>query len=213
MRITSSEPKYYLERSEKGLIISLGIETNIRSKKYKKARYAITNVSMKDISKIIKDFEKLPFKGYVRKRLKHKPTDGFFYLKIQLTECMTREDALNLHVDPVKQKLMASNIFRPCTFMIWTRADQKRSLKGKTLLKVCSTDKSKSQTVIGDESSTEDRKSESVHKSINTNEEKYAIDETENKETSVTDNSVINRTICFNLFKCGKIFLNSLDPT
>ena len=97
--------------------------------------------------------------------------------------------------------------------MIWTRADQKRSLKGKTLLKVCSTDKSKSQTVIGDESSTEDRKSESVHKSINKNEEKYTIDETENKETSVTDNSVINRTICFNLFKCGKIFLNRLDPT
>ena len=76
MRITYSYPKDYLGRSGKGLITSLGIKTNVRSKKYKNARYAITNVSMKDISKIIKDFEKLPYKGYVRKRPKHETTDS-----------------------------------------------------------------------------------------------------------------------------------------
>ena len=80
MRITSSEPKYYLGRSGKVLITSLGINTNVSPKKYKKARYAITNVSMKDISKIIKEFEKLPYKGYVHNRPKHEPTTSYFYL-------------------------------------------------------------------------------------------------------------------------------------
>ena len=67
---------YYLGRLRKGLITYLGLKTNVRSKKNKEARYDITNVSIKDISKIIKDFEKLPYKGYVRKRLKHEPTDN-----------------------------------------------------------------------------------------------------------------------------------------
>ena len=55
---------------------SLGIKTNVRSKKYKKARCTITNVSMKDLSNIFKDFEKLHYKGYVQKRPKHEPTDN-----------------------------------------------------------------------------------------------------------------------------------------
>ena len=42
----------------------LGIKIIGRSK-IKKAGYAITIVSLKDISKIIKEFEKLPYEGYV----------------------------------------------------------------------------------------------------------------------------------------------------
>ena len=57
MKITSSESKVNLERSGKGLIISLGFKTKARSQKYKKSSYAIGNVSEKDISKIIKEFE------------------------------------------------------------------------------------------------------------------------------------------------------------
>ena len=55
MRVTSSDPKDYLGISGKGLINSLGFNTNVRSKK--KSKYAITNVSMKYLSKIIKEFE------------------------------------------------------------------------------------------------------------------------------------------------------------
>ena len=62
MIITSSEPKDYLVRSGKGSITSPGLKTNVRLKKYKKERYAISNVSMKDISNIIKEFEKLSYK-------------------------------------------------------------------------------------------------------------------------------------------------------
>ena len=51
MKITSSESKVKLEISGKGFITSLGFKTKARSQKYKKARYAIGNVSEKDISK------------------------------------------------------------------------------------------------------------------------------------------------------------------
>ena len=59
MKITSSESKGKLERPGKGLITSQGFKTKARSQKYKKAKYAIGNVSEKDISKIIKEFEKI----------------------------------------------------------------------------------------------------------------------------------------------------------
>ena len=57
---------------------------------------------MKYISKIIKKFEKLPYKGYVRKRPKHEPTDSYFFLSIQIAKCMMRDDALKLDIDPVR---------------------------------------------------------------------------------------------------------------
>ena len=53
---------------------SLGLNTNVISNREKNAWYAINNVSMKDPSKIIKEFGKLPNKGYVRKRPKNEPT-------------------------------------------------------------------------------------------------------------------------------------------
>ena len=59
METTSSESKGKLGRSGKGLVTDLALKTKLRSKKYKKARYAIGNVSMKDLSNIIKEFEKL----------------------------------------------------------------------------------------------------------------------------------------------------------
>ena len=71
MKITSSEPKAYFGIPEKGLITSLGIKTMRRSKKIKKAGFAISNVSLKDIYKIIKESLYLPHEGYVSKRSKH----------------------------------------------------------------------------------------------------------------------------------------------
>ena len=59
METTSSESKLKLEVSGKGLATALALKTKARSKKYKKARYAIGNVSMKDLSNKIKEFEKL----------------------------------------------------------------------------------------------------------------------------------------------------------
>ena len=58
IRITSWESKVKLEISGKVLITYLGFKTKVRPHKYKKSRYAIRNVSKKDLSKIIRDFEK-----------------------------------------------------------------------------------------------------------------------------------------------------------
>ena len=79
MKITSLEPKYHFGKSWKGLITSLGLKTNIRSKK-KTEMYSINIISTKDLSNIIKDFEKFPYKGYMWKRPKNKPTDSYVYL-------------------------------------------------------------------------------------------------------------------------------------
>ena len=49
-------------------------KTIVRSKKEKKARDSITNVSMNILSKIIEEFEKLPLKGYAWNIPKHEPT-------------------------------------------------------------------------------------------------------------------------------------------
>ena len=58
------------------MITSLGLKAKTRPNKYKKERYAIGDVSMKEISNIIREFEKLPYKIYERRRSKHEPTDS-----------------------------------------------------------------------------------------------------------------------------------------
>ena len=57
------------------MITSLGFKAKVRPHKCKKARYAIGNISKKNLSKIIKEFEKLPYESYEKKRPKHEPTD------------------------------------------------------------------------------------------------------------------------------------------
>ena len=76
MKITSSESKHNLGRSGKGLITSLGLKDTVRSHRYKRARYAIVSVSKKDLSKNIRDFDKLTHESYEKKRPKHEPTDS-----------------------------------------------------------------------------------------------------------------------------------------
>ena len=59
METKSSEPKGELGRSGKGLVTALALKTKARPKKYKKAKYTIGNVIIKDLSNIIKEFENL----------------------------------------------------------------------------------------------------------------------------------------------------------
>ena len=59
METTSSESKVKMEESVKWLVTAMTLKTKARPTKYKKARYAIGNVSMKDLSKKIRVFEKL----------------------------------------------------------------------------------------------------------------------------------------------------------
>ena len=50
---------------------------------------------MKELSKIIREFEKLLYKIYERRRPIHEPTDSYFYPARQLAKFMMRSDALN----------------------------------------------------------------------------------------------------------------------
>ena len=59
METTSSESKVKMEGSGKWLVTPLALKTKARSKNYKKAKYVIGNISMKDLSNKIKEFEKL----------------------------------------------------------------------------------------------------------------------------------------------------------
>ena len=70
MKIKSSESKRKLERLRTGLITSLGFMANVKPHKYKKTRYAIRNVRKKDLSKIIREFEKFEKLPYDNKRPK-----------------------------------------------------------------------------------------------------------------------------------------------
>ena len=76
MKISSSESTVKLVKSGKGLITSLGLKTKKSPRENKRARYAIGNVSKKDLSRIIREFEKLPYDIYEKKRPKHDPTDS-----------------------------------------------------------------------------------------------------------------------------------------
>ena len=88
----------------------------------------------------------------------------------------------NSHVDPVRtektgtQQILISHV---CD-------NDERKSKGiiadKNLLQVCSMNESESESVVVNESSTEDIKSESIKKSINRNEEKGTIDKTDDGE-------------------------------
>ena len=68
------------------LITYSGLKAKPRPKKCKKARYAIINISKKYLSNVIREFEKLPYEGYERKRPKHEPTDSYFYLAIHIAK-------------------------------------------------------------------------------------------------------------------------------
>ena len=77
------------------MVTALDFKTKLRSQNYKKARYAIRNFSEKDLSKIIKEFEKIGKLPYEKKRPKHEPTHRYFHLVRQLAKCMMRSDKLN----------------------------------------------------------------------------------------------------------------------
>ena len=112
MKITSSDSKGKLEISGKGFITSLGFNTKERSQKYKKARYAIVNISMKDLSNIIKEFEKIVKVTYVRRIPKYEPTSSYHNLVGCIAECMLRcrEDNQHVHGGYAEETAPSSNV-------------------------------------------------------------------------------------------------------
>ena len=75
----------------------MGFKTKAKSQKNKKAWYSIGNVSKKDLSKIITEFDKFEKLPSEKKRPKNEPTDSYFYLERQLVKCMMISETLNWH--------------------------------------------------------------------------------------------------------------------
>ena len=99
-----------MEGSGKWLLTALALKTEDISTKYKKARYAIRNVSMKDLSNKIKDFEKIVKVPHLKKTPKHKPTLSYFHLVQCLRKCMMRSGKNNHHVHDGYGKEMAPSL-------------------------------------------------------------------------------------------------------
>ena len=57
---------------------------------------------------IIREFEKLLYDSYERKRPKYNTTESYFYLARQLSQCILRANPLNSHVYPVRTEMTAT---------------------------------------------------------------------------------------------------------
>ena len=144
MKITSSESKGKLEKPGKVLVTSLGFKTKIRLQKYKKARYAIRNVSEKELLKNIKEFEKIDKLPYTKKRPKHEPADRYFHLARHLEKCMMRSDNLNWydHCSYTEMTDPSSNI------NVMNEDELKCSIVNKKLSENSSTNANESKRII-----------------------------------------------------------------
>ena len=167
MKITSSEPKDNLGRSGKGIDYLSESQGQRMAKEIQKSRYAMGNVIMKDLFKIIREYEKLPYESYERKRPKHQPTNSYFYLARQIAKCTMRADALNSHVYPVGTEITATEWIPTSQVCSTDDSKLKEFLVDKTLSQICFTDEDESKGIIFDEFSTEEDESECVHKNIN----------------------------------------------
>ena len=166
---------------------------------------------MKELSKIISEFEKFPYESCERMRHKHEPTDNYFYLARQVAKFMMRDDTLNAQVYPVRTEI---NYMQQIPISHVCSMDESGSegfLVDENILQFCSTNKDKSKNIIVDEISTEESESECFH--INKNKEKYEKDERYHKENTITYDAFIKEPIYVKIFECGNNLLKRLDAT
>ena len=140
IKITSSGSKDNLGRSGKGLIISMGLKSKVKLHKYKKARYSIGNVSIKDLSKIIREFEKLPYKSYEKKSPKYELIYSYFYLARQLVKFMMISDYFNSHNYPVGTEMTNTKNIPTSHVCSTDESELKEFSVDKTLSQICSMD-------------------------------------------------------------------------
>ena len=133
-KFTSSCSKGKLERSGKGLINSLGFKTKNKVAKIQKARYAIRIISEKDISNIIKDFNKIEKRPHEKKRPKHGPTESYFDLAKHIAKCMMISKSLNWYNHGGYKEMTSpySNVY------VTNKNKSKHSIVKKDLLQKCS---------------------------------------------------------------------------
>ena len=165
----------------------------------KQARYTIGNFSEKDLSKIIKDFEKIGKMPYEKRNPKHEPTPRYFHLVRQLAKFMMISDELNRHV----HGSYAENSAPSLNFNVTDEDELKEIIVHESLSENISKEVSESECNIVHETLLQNNSSD-VPTNIIT-----ALKGDENREPSVTEKV----TNYFNLFKCSINILDQLDVT
>ena len=96
----------------KGVGNRSGFQYQSKVNRIKKARYAIGNVSKKDLLKIIKEFEKIGKVPYVKRIPKYEPTSSYYNLVRCIAEFMMRPDEHNrrVHGSYVEETALSSNV-------------------------------------------------------------------------------------------------------
>ena len=112
--------------------------------RYKKARYAIRDLSKNDLSNIINGFEKIEKLPYENKRSKHEPNGRYFHLARQLAKCMMRSDNLNWRDHGGYTEMTAPSL----NVNVTDKDESKRIIVQEHLSENCSTDVSKSKRRI-----------------------------------------------------------------
>ena len=181
------------------MITSLDFNTKARLQKYKKARYAIKNVSERDLSKIIKELEKIDKLPYEKKSPKHESTDSYFHLARQLAKFMMISDNLNWHGHGGYTEMADPSL----NVNVTDEDESKCIIMQESLSENCSTDVSESKRNMVNETL-------SQNNSANVSE--YTITELKDKEyKEPSATKEVKRY--FNIFECGRNLLDRLDVT
>ena len=200
MKTTSSNSKGKFGNIRKGVGYRSGFQDQSKvSQKYKNARYAIVNVSEKDLSKIIKEFKKIGILPYDKKRPKHEPTHSYFHRARQLAKCMMRADKTNQHNHGGYTEMTPPSF----NVNVTDEEESKEIIMHETLWENNSMDASESERNIVNETFSQNNSADVPENTIT--ELKYK----EHKETSVTQKV----TSYFNIFDCGMNLLDQLDVT
>ena len=181
------------------MVTALALKTKVRSQKYKRARYAIVNVSMKDLSNIIKEFERIEKLPYVKRIPKHEPTSSYYHLVRCIAECMMISDEQNryVHGSYAEETALPSNV------NVKDEDESKEIIVHKTLSENLSMDVSESEYNIAHETLSQNNSSDLPTNFI-----------TELKGDEHIEPPVIDKgSIVFNIFQCGGNLLDQLDVT
>ena len=100
--------------------------------------FSIPNISLKDVSRIIKKFEDLNYGSYVRKRSKHVPTEIYLYVARKIKKCMM---IFNMSVGPLITQMTNAEAMN----------NYEMSTQNITNLHVCSLDDTESKRINTDE--------------------------------------------------------------
>ena len=185
------------------MVTTLTLKTKARSTKYKKARYVIGNVSMKDLSNKIKEFEQFVKVPHLKRTPKHEPTLSYFHLVECLQKCMMRSGENNHHMHDGYGKEMAQSLD-----VNDTDEDKDEDESNNSIVRDLFDEPSAKNIIINDSESENNIVNEISSQSYSSN----ATTEF-NYDDHIKPSANVIETSYINIFECRRNFLDKLDVT